>query len=178
MVGAGVMGGDIAAWCAQRGLNVTLQDRELKFIEPALTRAREAFAKRLKDPGKAAELMTRVTADVAGDGVPGADVIIEAIFENAEAKHELFARVEPRMKASAILASNTSSIMLEQLDDQPAGSGQAGRPALLQSGGAAAAGGNRARRNTAAKSRSRRPSPSRARSTNCRCPARARRAFS
>ena len=35
--------------------------------------------------------MTRMTADVAGDGVPGADVIIEAIFENAEAKHELFA---------------------------------------------------------------------------------------
>jgi 3-hydroxyacyl-CoA dehydrogenase/enoyl-CoA hydratase/3-hydroxybutyryl-CoA epimerase len=118
VVGAGVMGGDIAAWCAQRGLNVTLQDRELKFIEPALKRAREAFEKRLRDATKAGELMTRLTADVAGDGVPGADVIIEAIFENAAAKHELFARIEPRMKASAILASNTSSIMLEQLDDQ------------------------------------------------------------
>jgi 3-hydroxyacyl-CoA dehydrogenase/enoyl-CoA hydratase/3-hydroxybutyryl-CoA epimerase len=117
VVGAGVMGGDIAAWCAQRGLNVTLQDRELKFIQPALQRARESFEKRLKDPAKAAELMTRMTADVAGDGVPGADVIIEAIFENADAKHELFARVEPRMKSSAILTSNTSSIMLEQLDD-------------------------------------------------------------
>jgi 3-hydroxyacyl-CoA dehydrogenase/enoyl-CoA hydratase/3-hydroxybutyryl-CoA epimerase len=118
VVGAGVMGGDIAAWCAQRGLNVTLQDREMKFIEPALKRAREAFEKRLRDATKAGELMTRLTADVAGDGVPGADVIIEAIFEDAAAKHELFARVEPRMKASAILASNTSSIMLEQLDDQ------------------------------------------------------------
>jgi 3-hydroxyacyl-CoA dehydrogenase / enoyl-CoA hydratase / 3-hydroxybutyryl-CoA epimerase len=118
VVGAGVMGGDIAAWCAQRGLNVTLQDRELKFIEPAMKRAREALEKRLKDAGKAAELMTRMTADVAGDGVPGADVIIEAIFENADAKHELFARIEPRMKSSAILASNTSSIMLEQLDDR------------------------------------------------------------
>jgi len=118
VVGAGVMGGDIAAWCAQRGLNVTLQDRELKFIEPALGRAREAFTKRLKDPVKAGELMTRITADVAGDGVPRADVIIEAIFENADAKHELFARVEPRMKPDAILATNTSSIMLEQLDDQ------------------------------------------------------------
>jgi 3-hydroxyacyl-CoA dehydrogenase/enoyl-CoA hydratase/3-hydroxybutyryl-CoA epimerase len=118
VVGAGVMGGDIAAWCAQRGLNVTLQDRELKFIEPALKRAREGFEKRLRDKDKAAVLMTRLTADVAGDGVPGADVIIEAIFENADAKHELFARVEPRMKSSAILASNTSSIMLEQLDDK------------------------------------------------------------
>jgi 3-hydroxyacyl-CoA dehydrogenase/enoyl-CoA hydratase/3-hydroxybutyryl-CoA epimerase len=117
VVGAGVMGGDIAAWCVQRGLNVTLQDRELKFIQPAMQRARESFEKRLKDPRKAAELMTHMTADVAGDGVPGADVIIEAIFENADAKHELFARVEPRMKSSAILTSNTSSIMLEQLDD-------------------------------------------------------------
>jgi 3-hydroxyacyl-CoA dehydrogenase / enoyl-CoA hydratase / 3-hydroxybutyryl-CoA epimerase len=117
VVGAGVMGGDIAAWCAQRGLNVTLQDRELKFIEPALKRAREGFEKRLRDAGKAAELMTRLTADVAGDGVARADVIIEAIFENVDAKHELFARVEPRMHAGAILASNTSSIMLEQLDD-------------------------------------------------------------
>ncbi len=118
VVGAGVMGGDIAAWCAQRGLNVTLQDRELKFIQPALQRAREGFEKRFKDPVKAGELMTRLTADVAGDGVPRADVIIEAIFENVDAKHELFARVEPRMQASAILASNTSSIMLEQLDDK------------------------------------------------------------
>jgi 3-hydroxyacyl-CoA dehydrogenase/enoyl-CoA hydratase/3-hydroxybutyryl-CoA epimerase len=118
VVGAGVMGGDIAAWCAQRGLNVTLQDREMKFIEPAMQRAREGFEKRLKDAGKAAELMTRMTADVSGDGVPRADVIIEAIFENADAKHELFARVEPRMKPEAILASNTSSIMLEQLDDR------------------------------------------------------------
>jgi 3-hydroxyacyl-CoA dehydrogenase/enoyl-CoA hydratase/3-hydroxybutyryl-CoA epimerase len=118
VVGAGVMGGDIAAWCAQRGLNVTLQDRELKFIEPALARARESFEKRLRDPGKAAALMTRLTADVAGDGVPGADVVIEAIFENADAKHELFARTEPRMKPDAVLATNTSSIMLEQLDDR------------------------------------------------------------
>jgi 3-hydroxyacyl-CoA dehydrogenase / enoyl-CoA hydratase / 3-hydroxybutyryl-CoA epimerase len=118
IVGAGVMGGDIAAWCAQRGLNVTLQDRELKFIEPALHRAREAFTKRLKDPVKAGELMTRLTPDVAGDGVPRADVIIEAIFENADAKHELFARLEPKMKRDALLATNTSSIMLEQLDDR------------------------------------------------------------
>jgi 3-hydroxyacyl-CoA dehydrogenase/enoyl-CoA hydratase/3-hydroxybutyryl-CoA epimerase len=118
VVGAGVMGGDIAAWCAQRGLNVTLQDRELKFIQPAMQRAREGFEKRLRDAGKAAELMTRLTPDVKGDGVPGADVIIEAIFENADAKHELFARIEPRMKAGAVLATNTSSIMLEQLDDK------------------------------------------------------------
>jgi 3-hydroxyacyl-CoA dehydrogenase/enoyl-CoA hydratase/3-hydroxybutyryl-CoA epimerase len=73
---------------------------------------------RLKDASRAGELMARMSADVAGDGVPRADVVIEAIFENAEAKHELFARLEPRMQAGAILATNTSSIMLEQLDDR------------------------------------------------------------
>ncbi len=115
VVGAGVMGGDIAAWCASRGLTVTLQDREMKYVEPALRRAGEFFAKRAGDPGKAAEMAARLTADVDGAGVPGADIVVEAIFENAEAKRELYAKLEPRMKDGAILATNTSSIVLEDL---------------------------------------------------------------
>jgi 3-hydroxyacyl-CoA dehydrogenase / enoyl-CoA hydratase / 3-hydroxybutyryl-CoA epimerase len=118
VVGAGVMGGDIAAWAAIRGLSVTLQDRGMEFIEPALKRARELFDKRLKDPAKNAAARERLRADVAGDGVPGADVVIEAIFENLEAKRELYARLEPRMKPEAILATNTSSLMLEPLMQQ------------------------------------------------------------
>ena len=113
------MGGDIAAWCAQRGLNVTLQDRELKFIEPALQRAREGFEKRLKDNDKAAVLMTRLTADVAGDGVPGRGRRSSKPSSRTPTPNTNCSRaLEPRMKASAILASNTSSIMLEQLDDR------------------------------------------------------------
>ncbi|MGB6485418.1 MAG: 3-hydroxyacyl-CoA dehydrogenase NAD-binding domain-containing protein [Steroidobacteraceae bacterium] len=115
VVGAGVMGGDIAAWSALRGFSVTLQDRELKLIEPALTRARELFEKRLRDPAKVEAATARLTADVAGDGVAQADVVIEAIFESLEAKSELYARLEPRMKPGAILATNTSSIVLEAL---------------------------------------------------------------
>jgi len=115
VIGAGVMGGDIAAWCAYRGMQVTLQDREQRFIDPALTRAGEFFAKRCRRPGQAAECAARLRADVPGDGVTDADVVIEAIFENAEAKRELYSRVEPRMKAGALLATNTSSIMLEDL---------------------------------------------------------------
>jgi 3-hydroxyacyl-CoA dehydrogenase/enoyl-CoA hydratase/3-hydroxybutyryl-CoA epimerase len=112
------MGGDIAAWCAQRGLTVTLQDRGAEFIEPALRRAREQFDKRYKGSPKAAEAMGRLRADVAGDGVANADVVIEAIFENLEAKRELYARLEPRMKPDALLASNTSSIMIEVLAEK------------------------------------------------------------
>ncbi|MEZ5513580.1 MAG: 3-hydroxyacyl-CoA dehydrogenase NAD-binding domain-containing protein [Steroidobacteraceae bacterium] len=118
VVGAGVMGGDIAAWCANRGLTVTLQDRELKYIEPALQRAAETFSKRLKDPAKVAAVMQRLSADVEGAGVERADVVIEAIYENLAAKQELYARLEPRMKPDALLATNTSSIMLEPLAEK------------------------------------------------------------
>jgi 3-hydroxyacyl-CoA dehydrogenase/enoyl-CoA hydratase/3-hydroxybutyryl-CoA epimerase len=115
VVGAGVMGGDIAAWSALRGFTVTLQDQSLKFIEPALQRAQELFKKRLRDPAKIAAANERLRADVDGAGVPEADVVIEAIFEQLEAKQELYARLEPRMKPAALLATNTSSLMLEPL---------------------------------------------------------------
>jgi 3-hydroxyacyl-CoA dehydrogenase / enoyl-CoA hydratase / 3-hydroxybutyryl-CoA epimerase len=115
VVGAGVMGGDIAAWSALRGFTVTLQDQSLKLIEPALQRAQELFKKRLRDPAKAAAASERLRADVDGVGVPEADVVIEAIFEQLEAKQELYARLEPRMKPTALLATNTSSLMLEPL---------------------------------------------------------------
>ena len=118
VVGAGVMGGDIASWCAARGLNVTLQDRELKYITPALERANAFFDKRYPDPALATAAKQRLKADVDGSGVSEADVVIEAIFENLEAKRELYARVEPKLKPDAVLASNTSSIVLEQLSER------------------------------------------------------------
>jgi 3-hydroxyacyl-CoA dehydrogenase/enoyl-CoA hydratase/3-hydroxybutyryl-CoA epimerase len=118
VVGAGVMGGDIAAWCAMRGFDVTLQDRALEYIDPALKRAGELFDKRLRDPEKAAAARARLRADVAGDGVPEADVIIEAIFESLDAKRALYASLEPRMKPTALLATNTSSLKLEPLAEQ------------------------------------------------------------
>ncbi|MDY0065759.1 MAG: 3-hydroxyacyl-CoA dehydrogenase NAD-binding domain-containing protein [Steroidobacteraceae bacterium] len=115
VVGAGVMGGDIAAWCAARGLTVTLQDRAMEYIAPALERARAFFEKRYPDPQRREQTMARLSADVSGAGVERADVVIEAIFENLDAKRELYARLEPRMKPEALLATNTSSIVLEQL---------------------------------------------------------------
>ena len=115
VVGAGVMGGDIAAWSALRGFTVTLQDRAMERVEPALTRARELFVKRLRDPAQISAARGRLAADLAGDAVARADVVIEAIFESLEAKQELYARIEPRMKPGALLATNTSSLMLEPL---------------------------------------------------------------
>ncbi|MEQ1581904.1 MAG: 3-hydroxyacyl-CoA dehydrogenase NAD-binding domain-containing protein [Steroidobacteraceae bacterium] len=124
VVGAGVMGGDIASWCAVRGMNVTLQDRELKFISPALERARAFFEKRYADQSELRAVTERLQPDVEGNGATKADVIIEAIFENAEAKRELYAKLEPKMQPSAILGTNTSSIMLETLATGLADSGR------------------------------------------------------
>jgi 3-hydroxyacyl-CoA dehydrogenase/enoyl-CoA hydratase/3-hydroxybutyryl-CoA epimerase len=115
VVGAGVMGGDIAAWSALRGFSVTLQDRTEELVAPALKRAGELFDRRLKDPAANSAARARLQADVAGAGAAAADVVIEAIYENLEAKQSLYASLEPRMKPQALLATNTSSIMLEPL---------------------------------------------------------------
>ncbi|WP_350017084.1 3-hydroxyacyl-CoA dehydrogenase NAD-binding domain-containing protein [Rhodanobacter sp. IGA1.0] len=115
VVGAGVMGGDIAAWAAFKGFNVTLQDREMKFIQPALDRARALYEKKLKSADKVEAAMQRLRADVDGSGVAAADLAIEAIYENAGAKEALYATIEPQFPADEILASNTSSIPLDEL---------------------------------------------------------------
>ncbi len=115
VVGAGTMGGDIAAWCALRGLTVTLQDQNAERLVPAMGRAAKLFAQRLKDPRRVRDATDRLIPDVAGAGVARADVIIEAIFENLEAKRGLFAALEAKAKPGALLATNTSSIPLEDI---------------------------------------------------------------
>ncbi|MBZ0222872.1 MAG: enoyl-CoA hydratase/isomerase family protein [Dokdonella sp.] len=115
VVGAGVMGGDIAAWCALRGFEVTLQDREMKYVQPALDRARTLFEKKLKTPERINPALARLKADVEGNGIATADLLIEAIYENAQAKEDLYKGAEPKMKATALLATNTSSIPLDEL---------------------------------------------------------------
>ncbi len=115
VVGAGVMGGDIAAWCVVQGFEVTLQDRELKYIEPALKRAKALFKKKLKQKPAISAAISRLKPDVEGDGVARADVVIEAIYEDVDAKRALYAALEPVMAEHAILATNTSALPLEEL---------------------------------------------------------------
>ncbi|MDX1481514.1 MAG: 3-hydroxyacyl-CoA dehydrogenase NAD-binding domain-containing protein [Woeseiaceae bacterium] len=115
VVGAGIMGGDIAAWCALRGFDVTLQDREMKYVEPALERAAKLFSKRIRSDADRAEANRRLRADVEGSGAADADLVIEAIFEDLDAKQTLYRNLQGSMKDGAILATNTSSIRLEEL---------------------------------------------------------------
>jgi len=115
VVGGGTMGGDIAAWCALRGMTVTLQDQDAQRLAPAMKRAAKLFTERLKDPRRIRDALDRLIPDVQGDGVTRADVVIEAIYENVDAKRALFNDVEKRAKADALLATNTSSIPLEEI---------------------------------------------------------------
>lgn len=115
VVGAGVMGGDIAAFAAYKGFDVTLQDREQRFIDGALQRAQALFEKKVKDPSKRPAVAARLISDLNGEGVAKADLVIEAIIENPNAKRELYQSVEPRMKSDALLTTNTSSIPLDEL---------------------------------------------------------------
>ncbi|MDQ5849044.1 MAG: 3-hydroxyacyl-CoA dehydrogenase NAD-binding domain-containing protein, partial [Pseudomonadota bacterium] len=115
VVGAGVMGGDIAAICAMRGLTVTLQDTAPERIAPAVKRSAQLFRRRLRDERRVRDALDRLVPDVSGQGARQADVVIEAIFENLDAKRQLFATLEAIAKPGAILATNTSSLKLADI---------------------------------------------------------------
>ncbi|MCE2516711.1 MAG: enoyl-CoA hydratase/isomerase family protein [Alphaproteobacteria bacterium] len=115
VVGAGVMGGDIAAVAAMSGLTVTLSDRDENAIANAIDRARVLYERRLKAPEKINAAMDRLIADHAQSGLADADLVIEAVAERLDVKQAVFAALEARVKPDAILATNTSAIPLEQI---------------------------------------------------------------
>ena len=115
VIGAGIMGGDIAAWCALKGLTVSLQDQSAARIAPALSRAYHLFEHQLKQSHLIQAASDRLIPDITGQGIAKADVIIEAIFEDLTAKQALFSQIEPQLQTHTILATNTSSIPLEAL---------------------------------------------------------------
>ena len=93
-----------------------MQDREPEFIAPAIKRAYQLFKYKLKIPREIQAAMDRLTPDPQGFGVSKADVVIEAIYENLEAKQQIFKTIEPQLKPDAILATNTSSIPLDEIN--------------------------------------------------------------
>ena len=115
VIGAGVMGGDIAAVAAMSGFDVTLKDLSEEAITGAMARARTLYERRLKDPAKVGAVLARLSADPKGDGLATADLMIEAVAENLDIKRRVFADAEVRMKPDAIMATNTSAIPLEEI---------------------------------------------------------------
>ncbi|RUR17757.1 crotonase [Legionella sp. km535] len=115
VIGAGVMGGDIAAWCALRGIHVTLQDKTHAQIAPAIGRAYALYKKKLRKPRLIQAAMDNLVPDPEGYGIAKADVIIEAVFENLVVKQDIMKSVEKAAKKDAIIATNTSSIPLDEI---------------------------------------------------------------
>jgi 3-hydroxyacyl-CoA dehydrogenase/enoyl-CoA hydratase/3-hydroxybutyryl-CoA epimerase len=115
VVGAGAMGGDIAAWCAWHGFTVTLADMKPEPLGKAMERAAELYGKIGHKSIDVRDALDRLTPDLGGEGVRMADIVIEAVPEVLELKRKVYGAIEPRMKPGAILATNTSSIPLEEL---------------------------------------------------------------
>jgi 3-hydroxyacyl-CoA dehydrogenase/enoyl-CoA hydratase/3-hydroxybutyryl-CoA epimerase len=115
VIGAGAMGGDIAAWCAGQDMRVTLADMKPEPIAGAIKRASELFGKILRKRTDVRDALDRLMPDMQAEGVRNADLIIEAVPEKLELKQKVYAGLEPVMKPGAILATNTSSIPLQDL---------------------------------------------------------------
>jgi 3-hydroxyacyl-CoA dehydrogenase / enoyl-CoA hydratase / 3-hydroxybutyryl-CoA epimerase len=115
VIGAGAMGGDIAAWCASRSMRVTLADMKPEPIAGAIKRASDLFGKVMRKRTDVRDALDRLVPDLDGEGVRTADLIIEAVPEQLDLKQKVYAGLEPRMKPGAILATNTSSIPLQDL---------------------------------------------------------------
>jgi 3-hydroxyacyl-CoA dehydrogenase/enoyl-CoA hydratase/3-hydroxybutyryl-CoA epimerase len=115
VIGGGIMGGDIAAWCALQGFDVSVQDIEPQRLASAVKRASILFRTKLPDGRAFDAAMDRLVPDLRGDGLTRADLVIEAIFEDAAVKRKTYQEIEPRMRPEALLATNTSSIPLEIL---------------------------------------------------------------
>jgi 3-hydroxyacyl-CoA dehydrogenase/enoyl-CoA hydratase/3-hydroxybutyryl-CoA epimerase len=115
VIGAGAMGGDIAAWCAWHGFTVSLADMKAEPLAGAIKRAADLFTKIGHKGIDIRDALDRLIPDLKGAGAATADLVIEAVPENLELKQKVFASVEARMRSDALLATNTSSIPLEEL---------------------------------------------------------------
>jgi 3-hydroxyacyl-CoA dehydrogenase / enoyl-CoA hydratase / 3-hydroxybutyryl-CoA epimerase len=115
VIGAGTMGADIAAWCVVSGMQASLQDLDAEQIKTGLSRAKKLFKKRLRGKTAVDSAVARLIADPDGKQIKHADVVIEAIVEKLEVKQKLFAELEAKAKPGAVLATNTSSLRLEDI---------------------------------------------------------------
>ncbi len=115
VIGAGVMGADIAGWCVACGLEVTLQDLSPEAIAKGIDAQAKLLGRRFKTKALKDAAKARLIADPKGEGIGRADVVIEAIVERVEVKQKLFADIETKLKPGAVMATNTSSIMIEDI---------------------------------------------------------------
>ncbi|MDA8421091.1 MAG: 3-hydroxyacyl-CoA dehydrogenase NAD-binding domain-containing protein [Pseudomonadota bacterium] len=117
VIGAGTMGADIAIWAAFKGFRVSLQDQNQEALARAIGKAHGFYRKKLRKRAAIQDAMDRLMPDTNGNGLRRADLVIEAIIENADAKRDLLKSVEGIVRPDTLLATNTSSIPLEILGE-------------------------------------------------------------
>jgi 3-hydroxyacyl-CoA dehydrogenase/enoyl-CoA hydratase/3-hydroxybutyryl-CoA epimerase len=115
VIGAGVMGADIAGWCVASGMEVSLQDVNAEQIAKGIAAQKKLFARKFRTRPQRDAAAARLLADPGGANIGRADVVIEAIVERLESKQSLFKAIEGKLKPGAVLATNTSSIMIEEI---------------------------------------------------------------
>ncbi|MFE2233754.1 3-hydroxyacyl-CoA dehydrogenase family protein [Streptomyces sp. JL2001] len=119
VIGAGLMGSGIAQVSAQAGWDVVLRD----VTGAALTRGTDGIkasydrfvAKGKLDAADAEAALGRITATTELEAVADADIVVEAVFEKLEVKHEIFRSLDKVAKDGAVLASNTSAIPITKI---------------------------------------------------------------
>ncbi|MCW8929439.1 MAG: 3-hydroxyacyl-CoA dehydrogenase NAD-binding domain-containing protein [Gammaproteobacteria bacterium] len=115
IIGGGVMGGDIAIWCVYKGLTVTVHDQNNEVLARLVKRASDFFNRKFKEKHQFQSALDRLIPDINNDGLKKANLIIEAIIENVEAKQSVFKQAENIAHPDCIFATNTSSIPLDDI---------------------------------------------------------------
>src|SRR3954451_3971374 len=116
VLGAGMMGAGIAYQCAKSGLEVVLKDVSLEAAQRG-----KGYAEKLRAKGRGAQaLLDRITPTDKPEDAAGADLVIEAVFEDPKVKAEVFAEIEPFLDNGALLGSNTSTLPITELAENSA----------------------------------------------------------
>ena len=121
VLGAGMMGAAIAYVCAKAGIDVVLKDVSQEAADRGKEYSRKLLDKAIErgrsTPEKAEELLARITPSADAADAAGADLVIEAVFEDPAVKAQVFAEIEPHLAPGALLGSNTSTLPITGLAD-------------------------------------------------------------
>jgi 3-hydroxyacyl-CoA dehydrogenase/enoyl-CoA hydratase/3-hydroxybutyryl-CoA epimerase len=119
VLGAGMMGAAIAYVCAKAGIEVVLKDVSQEAADRGKGYSEKLCAKAVErgrsTQEKADELLSRITATSDAAAADGADLVIEAVFEDPAVKAQVFAEIEPHLAPDALLGSNTSTLPITSL---------------------------------------------------------------
>ncbi|ALG08081.1 3-hydroxyacyl-CoA dehydrogenase NAD-binding domain-containing protein [Kibdelosporangium phytohabitans] len=121
VLGAGMMGAGIAYSCARAGIEVVLKDVSLEAAQKGKAYSEKILAKAVSrgklTQDKADEVLARITPTEKPEDAAGADLVIEAVFEDPSLKHKVFQEIESFVAPDALLGSNTSTLPITGLSE-------------------------------------------------------------